>query len=48
MLSEPTCAIRYVVTVKALKEGWDYPFAYSGVCIRLFGRCFFILVPIAQ
>ncbi len=28
VLAEPTCAIRYVITVKALKEGWDCPFAY--------------------
>ena len=28
VLSEPTCAIRFVITVKALKEGWDCPFAY--------------------
>lgn len=27
-LAEPTCPIRYVITVKALKEGWDCPFAY--------------------
>lgn len=24
----PTCPVRYVVTVEALKEGWDCPFAY--------------------
>jgi type III restriction enzyme len=28
VLAEPTCPIRYVITVKALKEGWDCPFAY--------------------
>lgn len=28
VLSEPTCTIRFVITVKALKEGWDCPFAY--------------------
>lgn len=28
LLAEPTCPIRYVITVKALKEGWDCPFAY--------------------
>lgn len=28
VLADPTCAIRYVITVKALKEGWDCPFAY--------------------
>ena len=27
-LMEPTCEIRYVITVNALKEGWDCPFAY--------------------
>lgn len=27
-LMSPTCEIRYVVTVNALKEGWDCPFAY--------------------
>ena len=28
VLADPTCPIRYVITVKALKEGWDCPFAY--------------------
>lgn len=28
ILAAPTCPIRYVLTVKALKEGWDCPFAY--------------------
>ena len=28
VLAEPTCPIRFVITVKALKEGWDCPFAY--------------------
>lgn len=28
VLGEPTCPIRFVITVKALKEGWDCPFAY--------------------
>jgi type III restriction enzyme len=28
VLAELTCPIRYVITVKALKEGWDCPFAY--------------------
>ena len=23
----PDCPIRYIITVNALKEGWDYPFA---------------------
>ena len=27
-LSARTCPIRYVITVQALKEGWDCPFAY--------------------
>lgn len=27
-LMSPTCEIRYVITVNALKEGWDCPFAY--------------------
>lgn len=27
-LMQPTCPIRYVITVNALKEGWDCPFAY--------------------
>ena len=27
-LSAPDCPIRYVLTVQALKEGWDCPFAY--------------------
>lgn len=27
-LSEETCEIRYVITVQALREGWDCPFAY--------------------
>ena len=28
MLADPACSIRYVITVEALKEGWDCPFAY--------------------
>lgn len=28
VLADPHCAIRYVITVEALKEGWDCPFAY--------------------
>lgn len=28
VLAEPACPIRYVITVEALKEGWDCPFAY--------------------
>jgi type III restriction enzyme len=27
-LSNPDCPIRYVITVQALREGWDCPFAY--------------------
>jgi type III restriction enzyme len=27
-LLSPTCKIRYIITVDALKEGWDCPFAY--------------------
>lgn len=27
-ISSPTCPIRYVITIDALKEGWDCPFAY--------------------
>ena len=27
-LSSPECPIRYIITVNALKEGWDCPFAY--------------------
>lgn len=27
-LSSPDCSIRYIITVNALKEGWDCPFAY--------------------
>jgi type III restriction enzyme len=27
-LADPTCPIRYVITVQALREGWDCPFAY--------------------
>lgn len=27
-LSAPSCPIRYIITVNALKEGWDCPFAY--------------------
>lgn len=28
VLADPKCPIRFVITVKALKEGWDCPFAY--------------------
>lgn len=27
-LMSPTCPVRYIITVNALKEGWDCPFAY--------------------
>ncbi len=27
-LNDPGCAIRHVITVQALREGWDCPFAY--------------------
>lgn len=27
-LNDPECQIRYVITVQALREGWDCPFAY--------------------
>ena len=27
-LNDPECEIRYVITVQALREGWDCPFAY--------------------
>ncbi|MCA8833304.1 DEAD/DEAH box helicase [Hymenobacter pini] len=27
-LSSPKCPVRYIITVNALKEGWDAPFAY--------------------
>lgn len=27
-LLSPDCAIRYIITINALKEGWDCPFAY--------------------
>jgi type III restriction enzyme len=27
-LSQRTCAVRFVITVQALREGWDCPFAY--------------------
>lgn len=27
-LMKPDCAVRFVITIKALKEGWDCPFAY--------------------
>lgn len=27
-LMSPTCQVRYIITINALKEGWDCPFAY--------------------
>jgi type III restriction enzyme len=27
-LLSPECAVRYIITINALKEGWDCPFAY--------------------
>jgi type III restriction enzyme len=27
-LSDEKCEIRYIITVQALREGWDCPFAY--------------------
>jgi type III restriction enzyme len=27
-LNDPLCPIRYIITVQALREGWDCPFAY--------------------
>ena len=27
-LLDPSCVVRYIITVNALKEGWDCPFAY--------------------
>jgi type III restriction enzyme len=27
-MSDPLCPIRFVITIEALKEGWDCPFAY--------------------
>jgi len=27
-ISDPSCPIRYIITVQKLKEGWDCPFAY--------------------
>lgn len=27
-LASPACEVRYIITVNALKEGWDCPFAY--------------------
>tara|TARA_R110000868_G_scaffold411715_1_gene707937 strand:+ start:5809 stop:8457 length:2649 start_codon:yes stop_codon:yes gene_type:complete len=27
-ISDPACPVRYVITIQALREGWDCPFAY--------------------
>ncbi len=27
-LADPSCPIRFIITIQALKEGWDCPFAY--------------------
>src|SRR5260370_26794099 len=27
-LNSPTCPIRFIITVQAIREGWDCPFAY--------------------
>ena len=27
-VSDPSCEVRYVITIQALREGWDCPFAY--------------------
>lgn len=27
-LADPQCVVRYIITVQALREGWDCPFAY--------------------
>jgi len=27
-LTDPSCPVRYIITINALKEGWDCPFAY--------------------
>jgi type III restriction enzyme len=27
-LADPACEVRYIITVQALREGWDCPFAY--------------------
>jgi len=36
-LSSPDCQIRYIITVNALKEGWDCPFAYILVSVSNLG-----------
>ena len=36
-LLSPKCKIRYILTVNALKEGWDCPFAYVLVSVANIG-----------
>ncbi len=36
-LLSPKCPIRYIITVNALKEGWDCPFAYVLVSVANIG-----------
>ncbi|MGI8419809.1 MAG: DEAD/DEAH box helicase [Candidatus Levyibacteriota bacterium] len=36
-LSSPKCPIRYIITVNALKEGWDCPFAYVLISVANIG-----------
>lgn len=36
-LLSPTCKIKYIITVNALKEGWDCPFAYILVSVANIG-----------
>jgi hypothetical protein len=36
-LLSPKCPIRYIITVNALKEGWDCPFAYVLISVANIG-----------
>lgn len=36
-LLSPKCSIRYIITVNALKEGWDCPFAYVLISVANIG-----------
>lgn len=36
-LASDSCAIRYIITVKALSEGWDNPFAYVLISVANIG-----------
>jgi superfamily II DNA or RNA helicase len=36
-LNSPDCPIRYIITVNALKEGWDCPFAYVLISVANIG-----------